>query len=70
VRFGVRMIELPKCSKRRKVDCVWMCHAIGCCEIGDMACECDECFVENGYMCKNAEMRRNDEAVQCELHWT
>lgn len=32
--------KLPPCAKRKCVDGIEMCYAIGCCEIGDMPCEC------------------------------
>ena len=35
--------KYPPCDKRKLVDGVQMCYAIGCCEVGDMACECKSC---------------------------
>lgn len=33
----------PPCDKRKIVNGIAMCYAIGCCEIGDMPCECCGC---------------------------
>lgn len=38
-----RVTGLPRCQKRRMVNGTWMCYAIGCCEVGDMPCECETC---------------------------
>ena len=39
----VATFKYPPCDKRKLVDGVRMCYAIGCCEVGDMACECESC---------------------------
>jgi len=44
-------MKLPECIKRKRVDGIDMCYAIGCCVVGDMACECEDCFKKNGYRC-------------------
>lgn len=35
--------NIPPCKYRRRVNGMDMCYAIGCCEVGDMACECYGC---------------------------
>ena len=39
----VEIFKYPPCDKRKLVDGVQMCYAIGCCKVGDMACECESC---------------------------
>ena len=44
---------LPPCDKRRldRSTGVAMCYAIGCCEVGDMPCQCDVCLKSHGGSC-------------------
>lgn len=44
-------VKMPRCEKRMKAGGIWMCRAIGCCDVGDMACECPYCLEENGGTC-------------------
>lgn len=45
---GKKKPKLPKCDKRKLVDGIYMCFAIGCEKLGDMPCECEVCMREEG----------------------
>lgn len=46
-------MKLPPCDKRRldRSTGIAMCYAIGCCEVGDMPCECEGCLASHGGKC-------------------
>lgn len=55
-------MNLPPCAKR-KTDPrtgIPMCYAIGCCEVGDMPCECEGCLKAHGGRCPEKERGKSD----------
>lgn len=51
--------DLPPCDKRKSVDGMDMCFAIGCCEIGDMPCQCWQCPRRNTAECSKTSVKGN-----------
>lgn len=47
--------KLPPCpcDKRKTVDGIEMCYAIGCYKLGDMSCECPICKHNIKGICNN-----------------
>ena len=53
-------MKLPPCDKRKtdRSTGIAMCYAIGCCEVGDMPCECEGCLASHGGKCPEGRDRR------------
>jgi len=67
-------MKLPPCDKR-KLDrstgvnmcrAIGWCYAIGCCEIGDMPCQCRVCLRSHGGKCPEGKDRQRKEAQNAE----